>query len=57
MLPEAVTSLFRYLNQTVNSDDLKYAFKFGGFFSSSIEGELLMKLQFNLQQRYLSILK
>lgn len=57
VLPGAVTDLFRYVNQTGNSDDIKYAFKLAFIFPKHIEEELIMKLQFHLQQRYLAIIR
>jgi len=45
------------MNSTINSDNIKFPFKFAGIFTKTIEEELTMKLQFHLQQKYLSQLK
>ncbi len=52
-----MVSLFRYMNYTVNSTDLKFAFKFAFAYSQIIEQQIIMKLQDNLLQKYLSSLK
>lgn len=36
-LPDAVTSLFRYMNQTLNSSNIMFPFKFAGAFPKLIE--------------------
>ena len=45
------------MNNTIHSDNIKFPFKFAGIFTKIIEEELTMKLQFYLQQKYLSQLK
>jgi hypothetical protein len=56
-LPDAMISVFRYMNHTVNSSDLKFAFKFAFAYNHIIEQQIIMKLQDNLLQKYLSSLK
>ena len=45
------------MNFTINSEDLKFVFKFAFAFTKVIEDEIIMRLHFNLQQKYLSILR
>ncbi len=45
------------MNFTINSEDLKFVFKFAFAFTKVIEDEILMRLHFTLQQKYLSILR
>lgn len=56
-LPDAMTSLFRYMNHTVNSSDIKFAFKFAFAYNHIVERQIIMKLQDNLLQKYFSVLK
>jgi hypothetical protein len=37
VLPEAIISLFRYMNQTINSENIMFPFKFAGIFSKPVE--------------------
>ena len=36
-LPESILDLFRYMNQTINSDRIMFPFKFAGIFEEAIE--------------------
>ena len=45
------------MNQTVTSDRIMFPFKFAGIFPKAIEEELIMKLHFYLQQKYLASIK
>ena len=45
------------MNHTINSDRVMFPFKFAGVFAKSIEEELIMKLHFSLQQKYLAAVK
>jgi len=53
-----MASLFRYMNRTINSNEIRYAFKFAFLFDSKmIEEELIMKIHFNLLQKYFMSMK
>lgn len=56
-LPDAMVSLFRYMNHTVNSSDIKFAFKFAFAYNHIVERQIIMKLQDSLLQKYFSALK
>lgn len=45
------------MNHTVNSSDIKFAFKFAFAYNHIVERQIIMKLQDNLLQKYFSILK
>jgi hypothetical protein len=52
-----MVALFRYMNHTVNSSDLKFAFKFAFAYDLNVEKQIIMKLQDNFLQKYLGSLK
>lgn len=45
------------MNHTVNSSDIKFAFKFAFAYNHIIERQIIMKLQDSLLQKYFSTLK
>ena len=56
-MPEPMLALFRYINSSINSEDIKFAFKFHFQFNKNIEDELIMRLHFALQQKYTALVK
>jgi hypothetical protein len=56
-LPDALVALFRYMNHTINSGDLKFAFKFAFAYNHIIEQQIIMRLQDQLLPKYLDALK
>lgn len=50
-------SLFRYMNHTINSGDLKFAFKFAFAYNHIIEQQIIMRLQDALLPKYLDALR
>jgi hypothetical protein len=56
-LLDALVTLFRYMNHTINSGDLKFAFKFAFVYNHIIEQQILMRLQDQLLPKYLDSLR
>lgn len=50
-------ALFRYMNHTINSADLKFAFKFAFAYHHLIEQQIIMRLQDQLLPKYLDALR